>query len=162
MVAAVQLGSGNCSAVVTQLLLLLSLSLGLSGSSGQGTPSAPASSSSTWSTATPGAPVGFHGVCKAEKWLLSAFTLLCLAKAPICREGRRAGCQRADNAALIYMLLASAKFSTAAMDPFVFSLHFCFVLRILITFTNGQWNFFPILCCIHEFFYLCRLMTVAC
>lgn len=85
---------------------------------------------------TPGAPVGFHGVCKAEKWLLSAFTLPCLSKAPICREGRRAGCQRADNAALICMLLASAKFSTAAMDPFVFSHLFCFVLKILITFTN--------------------------
>lgn len=52
----------------------------------------------------------------------------------LCGEGGRAACQGADNTALIYMLLASAKFSTAAMEPFVFTLHFGFVLKVLITF----------------------------
>lgn len=88
----------------------------------------------------------------SEKWLLSFFTLLCLAKALFCREGTRACCQRADNTALIYMLFASVKFSIAAMDPFVFSLHFCFVLKTLITFTNKQPNFFSYIVLLLEFF----------
>lgn len=117
----------------------------------RGMPSAPASSSSMRSTLTPRAPVCFSGVCKTLKNGSCQFSL-CLAKALICREGTRTCCQQADNAALMSMLFASVKFSIAAMDPFVFSLHICFVLKILITFTNTQQNFFPILCCILEFF----------
>ena len=147
-----QLRSGNCLAVVTQLLLL-SLS---PWPQWQFWPGDTFSScvllvhvkhlDSRGSWLLPWCPQD------SEKWLLSVFTLLCLAKALICREGTRTCCQRADNTALIYMLFASVKFSIAAMDPFVFSLHFCFVLKILITFTKRQQNFFPILCYILEFF----------
>lgn len=148
-----QLRSDNRSAAVTRSLLLLALSPGSRGWFWPGDghlqllPCRPCGTSRLLGLL----PLPWR-LRDAEKWLLSVFTLLCLAKALICRESARTCCQPADNIALIYMLFASLKFSIAAMDPFVLSLRFCFVLKILITFTNRQQVFFPILCCILELF----------
>lgn len=150
MVAAVQLGSGNCSAVVTQLLLLLSLSLGLSGSSGRGCHQLLHPPGPCGAPRLPGllsASMVFAGLKNGSCQL----SLLCALQKP--RSAGKAGELAVSEQITLHWFICCLHVLSFPLQQWIpLCSVFIFVLRILITFTNRQWDYFHILCCIHEFF----------